>query len=76
MNILPLNFIKKNFSYLEEPNTITQKVCRVSKKILDYFVYHKQGIAIAIWSYFIIEVGVIAADRNWTDSPLEEVDSC
>ena len=76
MNILPLNFIKKNFIYLEEPNTITQKVCRVSKKILDYFVYHKQGIAIAIWSYFIIEVGVIAADRNWTDSPLEEVDSC
>lgn len=76
MSISTLHFIKNKITYLVEENTITQKVYRLTKKMLDYSVQHKYAIAMSLWSYVIIEAGVAAAEMNFGVDYIYDVDSC
>lgn len=76
MIISTLHFIKNKITYFVEKNTITQKVYRLTKKILDYSVQHKYAIATSLWSYVMIEVGVAAAEMNFGVDYVYDVESC
>lgn len=59
-----------NESYLKK------KVYRVAKKTLDFLSKNQKALAIAAFSYLVIEVGVVASELAFRDKYISHVESC
>lgn len=61
---------------IHEENYLRNKICTVAKKTLDFLCKHQTILAIAGFSYLLIEVGAVASELAFGEKYVSDVESC
>lgn len=57
-------------------NTINHKIYNVGRRIFGYLYQNQTAFAAALWSYWFIEVGMVAAQITFGEEYVDNIDSC
>lgn len=53
-----------------------QKTCNIAKQVFHFLYQNQTALAVAIWSYVFIEVGVVASELAFGEKQISDLDSC